>query len=470
MPIEDITWALENLAERSEAYALYNKYYDGEHRLDYVPADYRQEFAALLRRLKMNLCPAVVDALNDRLKLTGFTSSKAQDVKDEKGRPKRVDPLGDKINGLWRGNWMDQRQREVSLEALKTGDAFCIVWPNPSGKVTIYPQTADTMAVYYNEDEPGRLDRAAKVWTQKDKRVRVTLYYPDAIERYISKAKGRSGMKARDFVKFTDESDPNGERMNRWGQVPVFHFGNNTSVGKLGKSELVDVIPLNDALNKMYRDTLVNGDLHALRQRYATGVEVMRDEHGKPINPFVSGELWATANKDAKFGDLPASDLKPFVDVKQSFILDVAIVTGTPLHYFYIGGGTPPSGEALKTAEGRLTSRADSRMTAFGNVWEEVWKLALKMGGTADEDLELDAVWANTVPRDDAAHQTSVIERKNELKISRRQALREVDYTDEEIDRMDDEVEVEAKDETLNPPPEPAVMRPGQMQPQEMMK
>ena len=435
MPIEDIEWAVEDLRTRADGYRLYTNYYDGDHPLDFVPADYRKEFAGMLRRLRLNICPAVVDALRDRLKLTGFTSDKVKKTERPDGVTISADPTAETISEIWRRNRLDQRQSQLSKEVIKSGDGYVIVWPDSEGEVTLYPQRAELCTVQYSDDMPGQILKAAKIWVDIEERTRATLYYPDHIERYRSKNKLRSGttVKASSFEPFGDERNP-AEIDNKWDQVPVIHFANRADVGCFGVSELKEVLPLQDALNKAYRDKFVASDAQALRQRYVTGVEAPRDpKTGQIINLFTPGDLWQTAEKDAKFGDLPAADLKPFVDVKESILIDVAIVSGTPLHYFFIGRGEPPSGEALKTAEARLTAKADERMTSFGNSWEEVFKLALRM---ASKDVDVDAVWAHTEPRDEVAFQTSVIERVQQLGLSKRQGLRELDYVDEEIDRI----------------------------------
>ncbi len=442
MPQSDIKWAIDSLIERVGDYRLATQYYDGIHRLDYVPSDFRAQFAAMLRQLRMNLCPAIVGALRDRLKLTGFTSDQAHEVVNERGRKVKVDPTSDRLNYLWRRNRMDLRQAEVSNEAIKSGDGYVIVWENLIGEPIIYPQPPDTVTVEYSDDEPGLVIRAAKI-LMVDERLRVTLYYPDRIERYISIAKPQGELKAENFIPFTGDNQP-AEIVNKFNQVPVFHFGNDAAVGSFGRSELESVIPIQDALNKMYRDTIVTADLHALPQRGATGLEMPTDPlAGRKINPFVSGDFWATASKEASFFQLGAADLVPFIAVKQSFVADMAAVTGTPPTYIGMGGDTTLSGEALKTLEGRLTSRVEMRQTAFGQVWEQVFQFAMRMMG---DEVILDAVWANTTPRDASVTINNLVTLVEKLGVTRTQALRELNYSDEEIDRMLEEKELENAD------------------------
>jgi hypothetical protein len=420
MPQEDIKWALTSLKERAAEYKLCRDYYNGAHRLDFIPADFRRDFAALLRRARLNMCPAVVTAVRDRLKLTGLTGDKNdQQLKDD-------------ISAIWRRNRMEQRAGEIHLESLITGDSYVIVWPSTkSGEVTFYPQYAEMVTVEYDDEEPDLIIRAAKWWKLKDERVALTLYYPDMLENYETRNKVRGGeLQENSF----EEADENPIVMNQYGRVPVFHFGNGAGVGGFGVSELHDAIPVQDGLNKTIRDGLIGGESMALPQRYATGVEMTVDSNGQPVNTWIPGDFWVSRNPEAKYGQLEAADLAQLDKVKSSYKEDMAIVTGIPLHYFSPGTGTPPSGEALKTMEFRLASKVEDRQVTFGDVWEQAVKFGLQINGRTD--VELDAIWKDTTPRNDVEYQTGVIERVEKLGMPKDQAFRELDYTDEEIERF----------------------------------
>jgi len=116
-------------------------------------------------------------------------------------------------------------------------------------------------------------------------------------------------------------------------------------------------------------------------------------------------------------------------------VLAIARVTGTPLHYFYHGGGTPPSGEALKTAEARLTAKVYDKSVAFGAVWEDVFRLALAIAGDEMPD-GLDAQWEDTTPRDETAVLNNVVTKVKELGMGLVQAYRELGYSEKEARRI----------------------------------
>lgn len=430
--MDDLKWAIDERARRDAQYALFEDYYEGRHRLDFVPSDFRREFADLLRGARLNMCPAVVSAVKDRLKLTALTADEPDAPAGREGGAEtppngEAETVADVVSAIWRRNRVDSRAGTVHREALTTGDAFVIVGENPEGEVTLYPNRARLIVARYSEDDPDRMLFAAKFWQLDDKRVRATLYYPDRIEKYVTRGKKQGGdYKASEFVPYESETEQ-AAMLNPYDEVPVFHFS--------CQSELSDVIPVQNALNKTVRDMLIGGEMHALPQRWATGLEIRFDSQtGRPVNDWTPGDFWATQKENAQFGQLPAADLKQLQEVKEGYKADIATASGVPLHYFNPQGGNVPSGEALKTLEFRLTSKVSDHRTNFGASWEACFRYALKVAGR--EEVELDAVWAETAPRDDTAHQTRVIERMDKGLISKRQAQREIDYTDEEIERM----------------------------------
>ena len=228
-----------------------------------------------------------------------------------------------------------------------------IVWPDAGGNATLFPNRAANMTVQYDDEGTGNILWAAKWWTTRDKHVRVNLFYPDRVERYISKSETEVVISdAKTFLPFIDaaiagRSDAGISASprpgvsasvlpNPYGVVPVFHFANNADVGDLGRSELEAAIPIQDGLNKSVLDMLVAMEFSAYRQRWAAGIEIDFDAEGKKLAPFKAGveHLWIAENPQATFGDFAASDLEQFLKVKDSFRIDIASVTGTPLNYF----------------------------------------------------------------------------------------------------------------------------------------
>jgi len=422
----DLDTALARLAERERGYALYRGYYHGDHPLAFATDKFRTAFGELFRAFADNLCPAIVDAVADRLELTGFG----------------VETGGADLTAaaweVWSANRMDRKAGEVHLEAVMVGDAYVLVWPDPITRIPrFYPNRASLMTVEYDEETTDTLLWAAKIWTQADGRVRATLYYPDRIERYVTLTSRSEAthIDARSFEMYAPEE------VNPWGVVPVFHFANNAHIGYFGRSELCNALPPQNGLNKALADMLVAMEAVALPQRWMTGVEVPIDPlTGQPdarATRMAFDRILAVANEAARMGEFSQADLTQFLQVQDSFRLQMARNTGTPLHYVQLTTGIPPSGEALKTMEARFVKKCLDRQVAFGNVWEDVMTLALHMAGH-DGAFRLAAQWTDPTPRSPLTD-AQTIEIRRRIGVTWRQAMEDLDYTAQEIAAMDGE-------------------------------
>lgn len=437
--MSDLDTALAQLRTRRAAYDHYRAYYEGQHDLAFATDKFKNAFGALFRAFSDNLCPIVVDTVADRLIVTGFQLEGAP------ARPPRVPgparpaarTPADAAWALWQTNRMARRAGEVHQEAGVTGDSYVIVWPDRTEQVRLWPQRADQVVVRYDPDLPGARLWAAKVWARDDGYVRATLYYPDRVEKYVT-LKAVQGVLPRDsraFAPYTADGEPGPVLANPYGQVPVFHFASNAPVGAQGRSELVDIVPLQDALNKSVMDMLVAMEFTAFPQRWITGLEVETDEiTGRPLTPFIPGEdrVWTVGDKEVKFGEFPPAGLDNYLHVQDSLRAEIARVSGTPVHYMMLMGSRWPSGEALRIAEVRLTHKIQDRALSFGETWGEALSFALTVAGTP---ATVTPEWADPQPR-------SELEYAQELQVQ--QALgvpepvlwRALGYTDAEIEEM----------------------------------
>jgi len=426
---DDISEALAHMAAQREDLARWRNYYHGRHDTAFATDKWKSTFACMFRNLSLNLCRGVVNALSDRLELTGFSVEAGQEA------------AGEAAWDIWNRNRMDLRAGKVHNESAQTGDSYVIVWPGRDDTLArIHPNGPETMHVCYDEEDATRVLWASKIWsvanTEGDKKgrlYRANLYYPERIEKYVTRgAVSRIPNDADDFFEYSDEP----AIANPYGIVPVFHFPNN-ECGCTGESELVDVVPLQDALNKSVADMLIAMEFEAFAQRWAVGVEGEVDPltlQEKPAFRAGVDRIFQTSNDLAKFGEFSRADLTNFLAVKQDFKLDIAQVSGTPLHYLSLMND-PPSGEALKTLEARFTKKCKDRQTAWGNAWEDALSLALRIDHGGSEGVLLSAEWVDPAPKSEReAAETQTL--KQRAGVSKRQSLREMGYTDALIEEM----------------------------------
>ena len=101
------------------------------------------------------------------------------------------------------------------------------------------------------------------------------------------------------------------------------------------------------------------------------------DAQGKPIPVWESyfTAMSATGNKDAKFGQFSASDLKNFHDTVNHYAALVAAVTKMPHAYLGLTTAQSPSADAIRSAEAPHVKLAERKQRAFGDAW--AWVAAL---------------------------------------------------------------------------------------------
>lgn len=437
----DILWALDHFKARRNDYALYHAYLDGDHRLTFATKGYREAFKNLLAGLRCNLCPRVVHALTDRLKLVGFEPHDSESGDGVMTKRQTVPEDIRMARTLWQDMRMDRHENKIYTEAVATGDAYLLIWPDqtePSRPIA-YPQRADQVVMRYDEERPDTPNLAAKLW-RTGKRYFLTLYYADRIEKYVSRTD------SQDVPEKAEAFEPRVVAGEAWpvqnphGRVPMFQFPFEGGIGECGTAELRDIIPIQDALNKSLADLVVASEFSAFRQKWAIGVS--DDEDDEKAIQTGQDRIVTVLNSEAKFGEFAATDLKNYTDTIAHFFQLAAQIKGIPLHTLMMSGDFP-SGESLKTAEAPLVSRVEDTQVDFGDVWEDAMAFACQIAGGPAE-THLSAMWRPAASRAEKDHTETVAIKRRDLGISEKQSWRELEYSEDEIARMEAEKEDES--------------------------
>src|SRR4051812_18328145 len=131
--------AVDIFRRQSVGYAKSERYYAGRHDLAFATDKFMTAFGSLFREFALNLCPAVCDAVRDKLRVTGFSidsvdrgrpareagSSGLMTVNDEGTRLNKRRQADEAVRGpaadlrrIWNANRMRTRAGEVHKEAL----------------------------------------------------------------------------------------------------------------------------------------------------------------------------------------------------------------------------------------------------------------------------------------------------------------------------------------------------------------
>lgn len=425
---DDLAWVLQQLAMANEHYKehqLASNYYEGKHRIVLDTTEHQAAFSTFLAGLRCNICPAVVDALTDRLKVMGFLPA------GETGKAS-----AERADTVWKEYGLARTANRVHSEAVATGDAFLLVWPDVDGIPRCYPHTALEMCHEHDTERPEIITKAAKLWREK-KKIRITLYYADRIEKYITERDVTDGstLKADAFVPYeaTGEAWP---LPNEYGQVPVFHFPYNATSHGHGISALRDVIPIQDSINHTLINRAVTVDFAAYPMRVFIGVEADVDEQGRPIHPIRAGidKIQTLANPEAKIAQFDAASLEPFHDAIKTDLNLITVITGIPPHHFQVATGDFPSGESLKTSETRLVKRVEDTQTDLGGEWSQVMAFVLLILGEAG--VRLMTEWADAQTRSENDEIERAATKVERIGVPQSKVWEELNYSEEEITKM----------------------------------
>lgn len=402
----------KKLVARLPTLKKYSAYYDGAQPLELASPKFRRAFGGLFDRFSDNWCGVVVDAAAERIEVQGFRYP-GQEPKP----PEQADPvaLEEAFQGdadaweIWQRSGLDAGSQILQTEALVEGCAYALVWPENGDEVRITPESAEQMIVA-TEPGSGRRLAAYKEWWDEDSGyLNATLYLPNEVRKYRSKDKVQNGgdLGQAENIQWAPRDVPD-ERWplpNPLGEVPVVPFENRPRLTRAGISEIVGVVPIQDAVNKILVDMLVASEYQSFRQRWVTGLDIPIDpDTGEALEPFKMAvdRLLIAEDKDVQFGDFGTVDLEQFVKAAEMLVQHIASQTRTPPHYFYLAGQFP-SGESLVSAEAGLVKKSVRKMRDWGEAYEEVLRLSFKAKGDPRAEVyNSETIWGDPESRNPA--------------------------------------------------------------------
>lgn len=394
---------LQKLDEDTATFSRLDRYYQGTPPLAFLAPEARDALGGRFGVLGSNLCRLAVTALSERLRITGFSGDA-------------------EVWPHWIAADMDQLAPIAHREALTLGSAFVIVWADGAGRPTISVEDARQVAVVR---DPGTREiiAAVKRWTTATE-THAVLYQADTITRF--RAASTAATAGFSTVEVID---------NPLGVVPVVELANTDRLNAAGVSEMTDLLPLQDALNKLLMDMLVGSEYYARPRRWASGVELIEEEDGQLNNPFPETDRMMIAeDPGAKFGQLPAADLSSYQSAITSIVQQMQAISGLPDHYVGISSNQPPSADAMRAAEAALTARAEQRQQVLGRAWEQVARLVAAIATGRDPmSIDVRISWADPATRSIAQEADAVVKLYQAGLLPVSYALKRLGYSEGEI-------------------------------------
>lgn len=414
---------LTQLDARQQSISVLDSYYQGST----GPAFLHESDREVLKKfdtISANVCRAAVVALQERLRVSGFTG-----------------PAG--VFDLWTTNQLDQMHSAVAhRDALLYGGggSYAVCWVGPDGKPAVSLENAKRV---YAQRNPvtGQIEAAVKRVQFRD-RSECWVYLSGTVEHWVS----NNPSAANSAYRLADVLE------HHLGVPPVVAIGLECD-----ESVISDILSLQDSLNKYLLDSIIASEYAGRPRRFSVGAPFRRkpklDSNGQPVigddgkpeheilPPFdESNRLMATTAENAKIGQLPSADLSGFTDPIRTTLAMIEMSTGLPPHYMgqISTAAQPASSSAIRASEAGLVSRAEARQASIGPSWEAVMRIlvAIRDGVPVDEVAAIRVKWSPADTRNRAEDADALLKLVQGRILPATYALQELGYDDDEIAKI----------------------------------
>jgi len=419
--LDDLTRQLD---EAEPHLCTLDKYAAGYQPLAFLSPKAREALGDRLSRVAVNVPRLVVGSLAERLRVLGFTIDGETDEALERD---------------WQRAGMVQGHGALHREALTLGSAYALVWADANGNPTVTTESAHNVAVM-RDPVTGDIVAAVKRWKlPRGKGQRAVVMTPESVTTYATDVADSPTRGTWSQV---------GEPVdNPLGTPPVAAFVNAERLADVfpdewhhtaGRSEFADVMPLVDALNKLTADMLVTSESYARPRRWATGLEIVEDDEGNPVDPFAKADsTWQNEDPEGRFGQFSAADLGAYANATRIITQHISAVSALPQHYLGVIGDNPTSADAIRSAEASLVARALARQAMFTPAWGRVAAL-MRAIRTGEDPLAIRPlpVWDSAETRTPAQTADAVSKLVAAQIIPVSEALRQLGYSPAEVERI----------------------------------
>jgi hypothetical protein len=406
--VPDLELAVGEITRHASGYQKAYKYWRGTQTEVFASPNLKATLhQAGADEYRISVGKRVVAAVTDRLEVTSV------DVDDT---------ATEALEAVTKANRMDIKLPDLFQKAVTYGDMYVTVWPDPDDPnvVEIVLRSPENMRTFYDTENEDKARFTGLTWLQPDKRRRVTLFYPDRIERYIGRKaeQGSTPTDSKSYMPYTpDADDPEGWfETHEYGQSPVFHFRTATPYGI---SELEDVYGAQNLLTKQIA-TLASategygwplraalskagtlGDRSAAigwddQQNVPAGSQLNSRQRGPNIQTR-PGDLIQLHDTDALVS-LPPADVNNFVQPIELALTLVNTVSGKNV-YSHNQSRADASGVAQQERDRPLVKIVEAYQRLFGAELVDMYEFALRLLGAPSTDVTV--TWSEAQLTDD---------------------------------------------------------------------
>lgn len=425
------------IVERRPQYQRLVGYYDGDHPLAFSSQKFLEAFGGLFQAFADNWCSIVVDSVEERLNIEGFRVG--EEITADRA-----------AQAIWEHNQLGAQSQLGHTDSLVCGVSNVTSWYGEDGRAEITVESPSTSIVATHPKIRSRRLAALRLWVDEAEFEHAELFLPDRV--YLLRSPSpRPGdiidaANAQWEPEVTADTDGDGSMVNPLGLVPMVPLQNRPRLtlskraGVLAQSEIAEVLPVQDAVNKLVADMMVAAEYVAYPQRWATGVTVERDpatnEVVSPPGWRATMQAWLDENPATKFGTFETAELGNYVQAIEMLVQHIASITRTPPHYLNASADRL-SGESIKAAETGLVAKTRRKQRHYGESWEEVMRLAgrIENNPALASAESMETIWSDAESRTESEHIDAVV-KKQAINVPPQQLWEDAGYTPQQQQRF----------------------------------
>lgn len=362
----------------------------------------------------LNWCRTYVNILLERMDVR-MILRRGEDVEDSE------------LRADWEANNMNLQCQDALRDLLVYGRMVLTVSADPDGKrPRIRVENPKNFAVL-TDFITGETQAALRVYRHDETNEEAaTLYLPNETIFYES----LHGQKV-----------PTERIVHNLGRVPVVQASIRDWTGhNRGKSVMEDLKRLVNMAARVMLNLQVAMETVATPQKIATGVtqEDFLNEDGtkKTVWESYIGAILALSSKDAKVQQLPASDMKGFLDTIEMLTQQAASVSGLPMRMLGQASVNPPAEGAIRAEEARLIKQAERISQVAGYAFGWTLGIAERIRThTWDDSGGINIVWHDPATPTVAQRADALAKLRGAGVLSRRGLMTELGWAPQRIEQ-----------------------------------
>ena len=361
----------DSIAGRHERLDTLWSYMVGDPPLPKVADEYTDIFRDVMRKARSNYAPMCVNAMLDRMGISGVATSLDKDADGDDLARKIIDESN--LPGVL---------KQLFGYTFAMGDGYGLVVPGPTPTVhAIDPRRCVGIP---DQRDPSRLQVALiKSWDPIDEVETARLFLPGKVYPLRRGAKGWEPGGAVEASKVPAAL----------GGIPVVQFLNANGLG-----EYEPHLDLLDRINDTTLQRMVLTWYQSFRQRAVT-FDMPDDEDDAAFTPEMLNEIFRAdpgalwfAPAGAEFWESNQADLSPIITAKRDDVKEFAAVTSTPLHLITPDAASG-SAEGAALMRESLTHKIRDRRARLTPGLRLMFRIAFAMAGEAERGDALRLLW-----------------------------------------------------------------------------